>query len=103
MERRASSRLRTMKGPVFFLFPLRQLYSGPAKGNRLRMLPPLVVTCISSDGVGKSARITVKAAALTIQWGGGAAMSVLGGKAEDICSYGGFRLVTRRAYASHPT
>ena len=67
MKRRESSRLRTTKGPVFFLISLCQVCSGPAKGNRLRMLPPLVVTCVSLDGVGKSARITVEAATPTMQ------------------------------------
>jgi hypothetical protein len=32
--------------------------SGP-QGNKLRMLPPITVTAISSDGVGKSAKIQV--------------------------------------------
>jgi hypothetical protein len=36
-----------------------QVCSGPAKANRLRMIPPLVATVISSDGLGKSAKIEV--------------------------------------------
>jgi hypothetical protein len=36
-----------------------QICSGPARGNRLNMIPPLVVTCINSAGVGRSARIAV--------------------------------------------
>jgi hypothetical protein len=39
-----------------------QICSGPAKGNRLKMIPPLVVTVISPDGCGKSAKIEVVAA-----------------------------------------
>jgi hypothetical protein len=35
--------------------------SGPAKVNRLRMIPPLVVSVVGSDGCGKSAKITVEA------------------------------------------
>ncbi len=46
---------------------IEQVCSGPAKANRLRMLPPLVVTCISSDACGKSAKITVEAARVTMQ------------------------------------
>jgi hypothetical protein len=34
--------------------------SGPP-GNKLRMIPPITVTAISSDGVGRSARIAVVA------------------------------------------
>jgi len=49
------------------LHGIEQVCSGPAKGNRLRMLPPLVVTCISSDGVGRSAKIEVVAVAPTMQ------------------------------------
>ena len=30
---------------------------GPAKENRLRMIPPLIVNVISSDGCGKLAKI----------------------------------------------
>jgi hypothetical protein len=44
-----------------------QICSGPAKGNRLRMLSPLTVTCISSDGVGRSAKIEIVEAAPTMQ------------------------------------
>ena len=43
-----------------------QLCSGPAKANRLR-IPPLVVTVISSDGVGRSAKIEIVEAARTMQ------------------------------------
>jgi hypothetical protein len=46
---------------------VEQVCSGPAKANRLRMIPPLVATVISSDGVGKSAKIEVVAAAPTMQ------------------------------------
>jgi hypothetical protein len=46
---------------------IEQVCSGPAKANRLKMLPPLTVTCISSDGVGRSAKITVEAARGTMQ------------------------------------
>jgi hypothetical protein len=38
---------------------VEQICSGPARGNRLNMLPPLVVTCIRPDGVGRSAKIQV--------------------------------------------
>ena len=41
---------------------VEQVCSGPAKANRLRVIPPLVVTAISSDGVGKSAKIEIVAA-----------------------------------------
>ena len=34
---------------------VEQICSGPAKANRLRMIPPLIATVISSDGVGRSA------------------------------------------------
>jgi hypothetical protein len=34
-----------------------QICSGPAKASRLKMIPPLVATVISSDGCGKSAKI----------------------------------------------
>ena len=44
-----------------------QICSGPAKGNRLCVLPPLVVTCINSDGVGQSAVITVETAASPVR------------------------------------
>jgi hypothetical protein len=36
-----------------------QVCSGPAKANRLKMMPPLVVSVISSDGCGKSAKIEI--------------------------------------------
>jgi len=44
-----------------------QVCSGPAKANRLRMIPPLTVTAISSDGVDRSAKITVEAERETMQ------------------------------------
>ena len=40
---------------------------GPAKANRLRMIPPLTMACLSSDGGGKSARIEIVAARETVQ------------------------------------
>jgi hypothetical protein len=40
---------------------IEQVCTGPAKANRLKMIPPLTVTAISSDGLGKSAMITVEA------------------------------------------
>ena len=46
---------------------IEQVCSGPAKGNRLRMIPPLTVTCISSDGCGKAAKIEIVAAKATMQ------------------------------------
>ena len=46
---------------------VEQVRSGPSRPNRLRMIPPLVVTVISSDGVGRSAKITVEAARVTMQ------------------------------------
>ena len=46
---------------------VEQVCSGPAKGNSLRMIPPLVVNVISSDGCGKSAMIEVVAARETMQ------------------------------------
>jgi hypothetical protein len=46
---------------------VEQVCSGPAKGNSLRMIPPLVVNVISSDGCGKSAKIEVVAARETMQ------------------------------------
>lgn len=53
------------------------------------------------DGVGKSARITVEARRLRrCSEADGAAMSVLGGKTEDICSSGDFRLLIRNGYAA---
>jgi hypothetical protein len=36
-----------------------QVCSGPAKANRLRMIPPLVATVISSDGLGRSGKIEI--------------------------------------------
>jgi hypothetical protein len=41
---------------------VEQVCSGPAKANRLKMIPPLTVTAISSDGSGKSAKIEIVAA-----------------------------------------
>jgi hypothetical protein len=46
---------------------IEQVCSGPAKANRLKMLAPLTVMCISSDGVGRSAKITVEAERATLQ------------------------------------
>ena len=46
---------------------VEQICSGPAKANRLRMIPPLIATVISSDGVGRSAKITVEAERATMQ------------------------------------
>ena len=46
---------------------IEQVCSGPSRTNRLRMIPPLVVTCISSEGSGKSAKIEIVAAAATMQ------------------------------------
>jgi hypothetical protein len=46
---------------------VEQICSGPAKANRLKMIPPLTVTAISSDGVGRSAKITVEAERATMQ------------------------------------
>ena len=46
---------------------VEQVCSGPAQGNRLRMLPPLVVSVISADGCGKAAKIEVVAARATMQ------------------------------------
>ena len=46
---------------------IEQVCSGPSKANWLRMIPPLVVTCISSDGVGRSAKIEVVEARETMQ------------------------------------
>ena len=44
-----------------------QICFGPAKGNRLRMISPLTVACIGSDGCGKSAKIEIVAARETVQ------------------------------------
>jgi hypothetical protein len=44
-----------------------QVCSGPSKANRLKMIPPLIVNVISSDGCGKSAKIEIVAAASTMQ------------------------------------
>jgi hypothetical protein len=41
--------------------------SGPARANRLRMIPPLIATVISSDGYNKSAKIEIVAARATMQ------------------------------------
>jgi hypothetical protein len=41
---------------------IEQVCSGPARANRLKMIPPLVVSVISSDGVGRSAKIEIVAA-----------------------------------------
>jgi hypothetical protein len=45
---------------------VEQVCSGPARANRLRMIPPLIATVISSDGVGKSAKIEIVAARETM-------------------------------------
>ncbi len=45
-----------------------QICSGPSKGNRLRMLAPLTVAVIGSDGSGTSARIEIiESARTTVQ------------------------------------
>jgi hypothetical protein len=41
---------------------VEQICSGPAKANRLKMIPPLIATVISSDGRGTSAKIEIVAA-----------------------------------------
>lgn len=41
--------------------------SGPAKANRLRMIPPLIVSVISSDGRSRSAKIEIVSARATMQ------------------------------------
>ena len=46
---------------------VEQICSGPAKANRLPLMPPPPVTAISSDGVGRSAKITVEAERATMQ------------------------------------
>ncbi|MGY4369217.1 hypothetical protein ACVW1A_005282 [Bradyrhizobium sp. LB1.3] len=46
---------------------VERICSGPTKANRLNMIPPLVVTCISPDGTGRSAKIEVVAARETMQ------------------------------------
>ena len=46
---------------------IEQVCSGPANANRLCMIPPLVATVISSEGVGRSAKITVEAERATMQ------------------------------------
>lgn len=46
---------------------VEQVCSGPAKANRLKMIPPLIATAISADGVGKSAKIEIVAARATMQ------------------------------------
>jgi hypothetical protein len=45
---------------------VEQVCSGPARANRLRMIPPLIVNVISSDGCGKSAKIEIVEAARTV-------------------------------------
>ncbi|MDN3279107.1 hypothetical protein QWJ07_32920 [Frankia sp. RB7] len=44
---------------------IAQVCSGPTKAHRLKMLAPLVVTCIASDGRGTSAKITSESARIT--------------------------------------
>ena len=46
---------------------VEQICSGPAKANRLKMIPPLVVSLISSDGCGRSAKIEIVKARETMQ------------------------------------
>jgi hypothetical protein len=46
---------------------VEQVCSGPAKANRLKMIPPLVATVISSDGVGRTAKIEIIEARATMQ------------------------------------
>ena len=46
---------------------VEQVCSGPAKANRLKMIPPLTATVISSDGCGKSAKIEIVAERATMQ------------------------------------
>lgn len=46
---------------------IEQVCFGPAKANRLRMIPPLTVAAICSDGLGRSAKITVEAERATMQ------------------------------------
>jgi hypothetical protein len=46
---------------------VQRICSGPAKANRLNMIPPLTVTCISPDGCGRSAKIEIVAARPTMQ------------------------------------
>jgi hypothetical protein len=46
---------------------IEQVCSGPSRTNRLRMIAPLVVTCVASDGTGRSAKIEVVAARETMQ------------------------------------
>jgi hypothetical protein len=38
---------------------VEQVCSGPARANKLRMIPPLIATVISSDGLGSSAKIEI--------------------------------------------
>jgi hypothetical protein len=45
---------------------VEQICSGPAKANRLKMIPPLRLTVIG-DGGGRSVVITVEAAKTTMQ------------------------------------
>ena len=46
---------------------VEQVCVGPTKANRLKMIPPLIVNVISSDGCGKSAKIEIVAARATMQ------------------------------------
>jgi hypothetical protein len=39
-----------------------QVCSGPARAHNMRMIPPIVVTAISGDGIGKSAVIEIEPA-----------------------------------------
>jgi hypothetical protein len=41
---------------------IEQVCSGPARANGQKMIPPLIATCISSDGCGRSAKIEIVAA-----------------------------------------
>ena len=62
---RSSSQLEDDHSVSIIVAPLRA--ASPMRANRLRMLPPLTVTAISSDGVGKSAKIEIVAARATAQ------------------------------------
>jgi hypothetical protein len=44
-----------------------QICSGPSKATRFKMISPLTLTCISSEGCGRSIRIAVEAARPTMQ------------------------------------
>jgi hypothetical protein len=46
---------------------VEQVCSGPAKANRLKMIPPLTVAVINPDGGGKSVKITVETRVPTMQ------------------------------------